>query len=365
MVTIQSPVTVYQRTNIVGGGFTSGISAPTDDYIFPAEKKPESNFFLARDIRPGRAFRPLCIMLWGRRGEGKTLGMTAIAAAMRASYIEQGVRYHREKRPWGRRIGSNYHIDFADFNNPMLVDMITDFPDWAGNSLFCIDEMGAYFPNRRSLARPHLNFSTFLQQIRKLGTELIFTTQFPQNMDGQILQQIDLFATPRRVNNGRDLKIMLWDWWGQFTGDFSNKRWPPNPTENPPDYTLTIYDIFKLYGHYPTEEVVAPLWSNQRSNIIERNWGSELEEINKKDQKAAEKAAEERVDRLKARGGFIKTLDALLDSQPDSVSVKAMLNRAKKVDDTIKTMGDLSNYMEDHGWAIHKNRNQVMGERIG
>ena len=369
MLKMKSPVQMYSPgVKTFSSGFGSR-PLKAVNYIYPrAEPIDNLGMFYAKDIRPSRSFRPLCIMLWGRRGEGKTLGMTAIANAMRETYLSHGVRYHKTLRPWGRRIGSNYHIDFADFNNPMLVDMIVDFPPWARRMLFCVDEILAFFPNRRSLARPNLNFSTFLQQIRKLETELIFTTQFPQNMDGQILQQIDLFGTPKRINKGRDLKILLWDWWGQFTGNFASKKWPPNPAENPPDYQLTIYDIERFYGAYPTEEVVAPMWSASREDMVARSWGTELHKVSEVDAAASEKATAERYSRIAARGGLIDSLESYMDSLEDRVALSQlvpdvrMLTRGKE---NISTQAVLGEWMEQHGWEVGMMGRTMMGIRLG
>ena len=187
-------------------------------------------------------------------------------------------------------------------------------------------------------------------------------------MDNQILQQIDLFGTPKRINKGRDLKIMLWDWWGQFTGNFATKKWPPNPTENPPDYELTIYDIEQFYGSYPTEEVVAPMWSNSREDMVERSWGAELKNVSEADAVASEKAAADRYSRIAARGGLIDSLASYMDSLEDRVALSQLLPDVRdltKGKENISTQAVLGEWMERNGWEVGMMGRTMMGIRLG
>jgi len=324
-----------------GGGFTS--LAP-----YPSQQNDETSAaYSPWELLTSNELDPLVIMFFGRRGEGKTLTMTAMGSIMMQAYAAQGQKFSR-RHPYGFRLASNYHVKFADFNNPMLVDLLVKFPPWAHHILCMVDEILAYFPSRRTMARGNLDFGTFLQQIRKRDIEMICTTQFPQNLDGQMLQQINLFVMPILYNRKNSVRLLIWDWWGQYTGRIWHKHWPP--IEEPPDYKLSIHGLHGIFPWFESKEVVAPMWSGAREEIIEQNWKNEL------DQMEASAAAAEQEQHVLIGGAqqAPKTLKELAESCEDDFYIATILDDAKGLDRNIKAVGDLAEYLSSAGFMVHK-----------
>lgn len=212
----------------------------------------------AEDIPSKRKFSPLIMGFIGRRGKGKSLGMTAVAKLTMDRAALKGNRFS---------VASNYQLDFADWKDPFIVDIISEtYPWWARDMLICIDEIQAAFPNRRSIARINLDFATFLTQIRKRRVEVMWTTQFPQVLDYMVLMQTDLFIECEQFNNARAIDCYVHDYWGQFTGKNFKKPWPPRRELY--DWQVTLWNTDAVWGLYDTEEVVPPLWSKARDDIL-------------------------------------------------------------------------------------------------
>ena len=319
--------------------------------LYPGQKK-EAAILLPWEVPVSGSFYPIIAMFWGRRGQGKTLSMTAVGAMMLQRYLWAGIK-SSAANPDGHKICANYHVSFADFYNPMLVDMLVDFPPWAHHMTCLVDEILAYFPNRRSLARGNLNFGTFLQQIRKRKIELLFTTQFPQNMDKIMVEQVDLFIRPEIYNRGNSVRLIIHDWWGQFTGNMWTKKWPP--IFEPPDWIIPIHGIKNVYGAYPTEEVVAPMWSGNRMEIVNQQW-------------TEEELASQRTNPPGKEGGplevapnsainpehdrAVRSVEELILRQGDEFFTDEIIDTAKILDGTIKQTADMHRALALHGYTI-------------
>tara|TARA_Y100000310_G_scaffold340407_2_gene436089 strand:+ start:555 stop:1538 length:984 start_codon:yes stop_codon:yes gene_type:complete len=225
------------------------------------EPDPGTKVLSALEVPAKRRKTPLVILFFGRRGQGKTLAMTALAKMMqdRAAEAKSGLG-----------LVSNYFINFADKSDPYLLDELIEFPEWAYNLLVSIDEVGSAFSARRSIANINVLFSSFLTQIRKRNIEVMFTTQFPQVIDQQVLMQVDLFIRCESVMGGRDVKMLIHDWWGQYTGDMSRKPWPP--VWGTHDEEIMAFRTNTMFGAYYTTEVVANVGSKRRDELIEQQW---------------------------------------------------------------------------------------------
>lgn len=226
--------------------------------------KASEEILRPEDLAPHSQPRSLAIMLVGRRGAGKSLGMTALGYFMHRAYARAGGY---------KKVVSNYWVDFADRVDEYIVDHLNVFPTWGHDLLCLIDEIAAYFPGRRSLARTNVDFATFLQQIRKRRVDLIFTTQFPQVCDQQLLMQIDLFVEVGILRRGCGtsghracIELLVHDWWGQWTGLMMPRVWPPRQSDT--DWTMVLHRVDSMFGRYNTDEVVAPIWSKRREGII-------------------------------------------------------------------------------------------------
>lgn len=216
---------------------------------------------------PHRKFRPLTILLIGRRGQGKTLLMTYLAAVMQE-------RYRRSGKP--SRVFSNYWTSFADLSTPFIFDAMLDpsHPQYGRiqRGLLCVDEIQTAAASRRAMAGINLSVSGLLTQIRKRQLEVLFTTQFPQVLDQQVLIQTDLFLECSLVAGGRGVQVLVHDFWGQWTGNNERKPWPPRASFA--DWTRTYWGTDKMFGHYDTDEFIVSMYMDQdkRAAIMEKEW---------------------------------------------------------------------------------------------
>lgn len=293
---------------------------------------------LPEDIHNSRRFRPICVLWIGRRGEGKSLCMSATADIQRKRYIQHEVPH---------QIFSNYWLDFADRVSPYLVDDLVQFPEWGRNAFICLDEIGATFPSRRSMAGVNVNFSNFLTQIRKRNCEVHFTTQFPQVLDGQLLMQVDLFIRCRAVERdhfGRVLAVELecHDYWGQWTGNDSRKPWPPRPEFA--DWYLRYDRLNNMWYHYNTDQVTPPYWIANRDVIIKaQGWEEDRAGVIEADPVAP-------VEDAPAAPADLK---GLIEVAGKTVNVLALLRYGREYDSQL-TRVQLAEAMEKQGYTIKR-----------
>ena len=330
--------------------------------IYPGEKKADT-LLLPWEVPISGSFYPIIAMFWGRRGQGKTLSMTTLGAMMLHRYLRAGVK-SSAANPNGHKICANYHVSFADFYNPMLVDMLVDFPPWAHDMTVMIDEILAYFPNRRSLARGNLNFGTFLQQIRKRHIELLFTTQFPQNMDKIMVEQVDLFIRPELFNRGNSVRLIIHDWWGQFTGNMISKKWPP--IHEPPDWIIPVHGIKNVYGAYPTDEVVAPMWSGNRNTIIKGQWTDEeidSQRTNPPGDGGGALEGAEVAPTSPEEERAVRSVEDLVLKQGAMFHIDDIVDKAKVLDRTIRKTADMHRILNQMGYTIIRDGHRFLASK--
>ena len=316
----------------------------------PYETKPQESasqgLLIPGDYRGGRHFQPIVVMLYGRRGAGKTATMTALGAWFQQHYKNTGTPVH---------IAANYKVDFARYCSPYLIDELGDFPEWGQRLIVLIDEISTYTASERATSRATLDIGIFLTQVRKRDVEIIFCTQFPQEISRRVLRQVDIFIEVEQYNWNKDSKLYCHDYWGQWTGGWSRKPWPP--TKEEADWELDVYNVDKIWNLYNTKEVIAPVWSEQRDGIIGQNWG-EYEIVDESDTELA-------------------TMPAVTDSAPTAPSfVAAFYRRAHAESDKslnlntgsfVRTAQEefpdidapaLASYLEGFGWKITRKSNQ-------
>ncbi|MCY3543178.1 MAG: hypothetical protein OXH22_03920 [Chloroflexi bacterium] len=213
------------------------------------------------DLRTGRSFLPRVAILFGRRGQGKTLWLTAMLWMMKERGRLQGTP---------RFVATNYWTSFSDHASPYLLDELQEFPDWAYNAIIGIDEVVDLLPSARAMSNYTLLSQSFFRQIRKRGCEVLAATQFPQELSRGILRQVDFFLETELVQYGKGVRTYWHDWWGQFTGQYKQRYWPPERDAH--DYAFTLWGTDQMFGHYRTEEVVATVVSDSRDEIISQQW---------------------------------------------------------------------------------------------
>ena len=244
--------------------------------LFSPSDKGQS-FIPGLDARIGKGHN-LCILLMGRRGDGKTALETAMLNRMLQKYRSQY---------YSARLYANYPVSFfrknangkpIDYYSPYLVEEISTFPPWFRRGYMAIDEFQSMASSRRSMSKTNVNLSAFLTQIRHRQIECIFTTQFPQVLDYQALLQVDLFVRVRTLMSypaNREGKrfpkvqeLEIYDYWGQWTGLDHRKRWPP--TIEDVDATRRILLPQWIGDTYDTDEIIASSYWNDgvRERVI-------------------------------------------------------------------------------------------------
>jgi len=289
-------------------------------------------------------FEPITIMLAGRRGRGKTAALTFLGKIFREAFDIHNVK---------AKVAANYNTDVAHqgppentslYCNPYIIDDIMGFPEWADDLFVLVDEAAALFPRRRSTARINVDFSTFMQQIRKRDTEVAFTTQFPAMLDDQLLINIDLYCMvnmwPRHGwNAGKFIDLLVWDWHGQFTGKFTRPRIPP---DGPPTWRRRFYNANQVFGHYNTKEIIGRLWaSDQSRDAVASQYWAQSEAV------AGPSIPEEPQVEPESIGGYLQGLVGR------SFSIDRMLASAQDFDPGIRNRQDFIAVLEQIGsWDI-------------
>lgn len=325
----------------------------------------QPDILLPENILTSQELDPLICLYFGRRGDGKTLCMTTTLQVMMQAYTKRGRRFSN-RHPDGFKLASNYHVQFADFNDPYIVDMVSSYDDRMRRMVIAIDEILSYVPSRRSMARSNVDFANFLVQIRKLDIELLSTTQRPQNIDSQMLDQIDLFIAPQLFNNrwiperqqwthkktGKMIfrptscRLLIWDWWGTYTGKQYSKRWPPQVSGEPPDSHIDFHGIHELFSWFSTKEQVPSIWHKNRDDMLQRGWSDALDAM--KAELSPDIAEEE------AEGQQPATLTDLINAQPDDLYLSSILDTAKRMDKSVRTVQHLVSKMENQGYTVIK-----------
>ena len=335
-----------------GGHFTGWPTENTNKLTNPVDIPPRR-----------RELRPLVILFMGRRYQGKTVSMTYTG-------LIQHLRYQAVKSPM--RVFSNYKVSFA-YNkaekgapwggDPYLLDKLMEFPVWAHDCYILVDEIGSAFPGRRSLASPNVLAAQLLTQIRKRDMELCFTTQFPQTLDQQVIQQIDLFVMCEQFHyrkNGQwrqGIELKVWDYWGQYTGDMRRKWWPPY--YEPFDWQMTYYNTDIVWPMFNTKEVISPLWSKARENIIAQQWDISREELDQ----GAEKffTSPQRVSYPDLK--LPQTMEEILATQKGPFNIMAIMEDAKRLVPTIKSKVSLREYLQAQGFKVDSERGSMVATR--
>ena len=226
-----------------------------DDYRgYDDEEKDKRQIFTVDNTPPQKKHIPKVACFFGRRGDGKTLGMSAVAAWTQTRNRKLGVDYG---------ILANFDLTFADRAYQHIIDEIKEFPVWLDDKkywLLLIDEIAELLPAARGMSSNNLEIGAFLKQIRKRGVSVMCATQFPTEVGWNLLRQVDFFIRCKSRREGRTIDTFWWDWPGNVTGDWSRKYFPPEPDTQ--DWHFRIHNTDRMWGTYRTEEVIAPSFTD-------------------------------------------------------------------------------------------------------
>lgn len=174
----------------------------------------------------------MIILYKGARGRGKTLTMLKDALI----YLNNGWQVYTNMQ----------NSDVGEFisNQELLkIDKNTDIQ----RVVLVIDEIQTLFDSRRSMKKSNLDFSYFLQQIRKRGIILLCTTQYSNTIDLRLRQHIDVLALPRHNKQYNVCSVKYIDLTTIEDQEYGITQ---------PESIKITYDAKPIYGIYDTEEMI-------------------------------------------------------------------------------------------------------------
>lgn len=285
---------------------------------------------------------PVAILLFGNRGKGKTLAMSYLGAMQRILWDLHGPK----TSSW--RVLSNYQLKFANWD----VDMIDKIAGPAGNpflarkALLCIDEIQTAFPSRRSLASINLFFTRFIEQIRKLPCEIMFTVQKPQVVDKDLLYQCDLFIETDIDLYNDEVVLYIYDHWGDWTGRRWRKPWPPD--RKFADWVRVLPNVSAMFNMYRSNEYIPPTWHKMREQLLMAQ-GIIRDGQNGDDSEMTEETVEQSLGAELKRYGY-------------GWNVNALLSIAQQYYPEIKPTG-FREWLTGNGYSIRKSNRLFYAER--
>ena len=137
----------------------------------------------------------IVVLYKGRRGSGKTLTMT-----------KDGYMYKQE----GYKVLSNYYTTFSEYIDEEDI-LKLDKNSNLKNCVIMIDEIQIFFDSRRSMKKENLNFSNFIQQIRKRNIILLGATQYSNTIDLRFRQHTDITANPNFIKDFNVCEVVYLD----------------------------------------------------------------------------------------------------------------------------------------------------------
>ncbi|MFW6130768.1 MAG: AAA family ATPase [Atribacterota bacterium] len=169
----------------------------------------------------------------GRRGCGKTLTM-----------VKDGFRYYKS----GRKVYSNLKsVKFAEFiSEEDILNLNKDSN--VSNCVILMDELQIFFDSRRSQKKQNLNFSNFIQQVRKRNIIILGTTQYSNTIDLRLRQHVDIIAYPNFNKDHNVCPVMYVDLTAiedDILGQIKE-----------PEVVNIVYDPLPVFNLFDTEEML-------------------------------------------------------------------------------------------------------------
>lgn len=122
----------------------------------------------------------MIVLYKGSRGKGKTLTMVKDA-------------FHYYKR--GYKVLANFNMKFGDYissNDVLALDKTSELM----NCVLVLDELQIFFDSRNFRRKENIDFSNFIQQIRKRNVHILGTTQYVNAVELRFRQHIDIVVYP-------------------------------------------------------------------------------------------------------------------------------------------------------------------------
>lgn len=189
----------------------------------------------------------------GERGTGKSLMMTGDALKMWRAHKFETVYSTYEMSAHKNLKGKIGWITNGDwkqtgFGKPFTLEMLLRFPEWLHDACIVVDEIDTMLPSYRSTTYIADFWDKFLRQIRKRKVWLLWSSQFPEDLDRKLIQQSDLVGKCLSRDGGLTVPCLLRDMRGRFTS-IPDKRWWRSP----------LFKGSPYFGYYNTDTTFDPL----------------------------------------------------------------------------------------------------------
>ena len=170
----------------------------------------------------------MIIFYTGRKGSGKTLTM-----------VKDAYNYKSD----GYEVYSNFKTSFTQpISNKDLMKL--DKNSHIKDCVLLIDELQVLFDSRRSMKKENMNFSNFLQQIRKRNIILLGSTQYSSTVDVRFRQHVDILVKPMFYKDYNVVEVKYVDLNSTDEDKFE------------PDSITLVYIADDVFGLYDTRELV-------------------------------------------------------------------------------------------------------------
>ena len=174
----------------------------------------------------------MIVLYKGRRGCGKTLTM-----------VKVGLLYYLK----GYRVLRNFECSFGEnISDEEILNLNKNSNIF--NCILMMDEVQIFFDARRSMRNQNLNFSNFIQQVRKRNIILLGTTQFANTVDLRFRQHTDIVAYPNFIKSLDVCEVVYVDMTSIEDILIQGIK--------EPQHIKMVYDAKPVYKLYKTEEMI-------------------------------------------------------------------------------------------------------------
>lgn len=183
----------------------------------------------------------MIVLYVGRRGSGKTTTMVKDA-------------YQFKTR--GYDIYTN--MNSLTFSDVVLHDdeilSLLDRED--SNYVLVLDEIQTFINSRRSARKQNVEFTYFIQQIRKRGVVILACTQFSRRVDIAFREHLDIIVFPEFKHEYGVVRARYEDNTFLEGFDYKTNRLP---------YREIVYDPSPVFALFDTNEVIEPVKTRSKT----------------------------------------------------------------------------------------------------
>lgn len=149
---------------------------------------PADEESLVRKVRLPIEKKTHCIMLFGKRGSGKSAAM--------AGFGKSEAQAGRNVWYWP----PDYRFRYG---TPIDAQTLYSLPEWLNNGVILIDEIQVLMNRARTVSTANLMGAAMLQQMRKRGLDIIGTSNSPMRLDSAVSQQTTMHAYCEKFDDPR------------------------------------------------------------------------------------------------------------------------------------------------------------------